>query len=207
MRNPRARFCFVGHSNGTYMLGSSLIKVAGMEFDRVTLAASVLPRDYQWSTVFGRTQVREVSNHRGSRDVPVGVVCNLLRSLGTSDVGTAGFHGFFGGREEIKEVYYYDGGHSAPVAEGNVESLVDYTLTGRAAFPLASTTTPRAQFVSRMSESTIVGLAIFAALCAVVAGVTGDYSRADGGDVVVVALGYSHRCTGGPCHSYLVGRY
>ena len=78
VRNPRARFCFVGHSNGTYMLGSSLIKVAGMEFDCVTLAASVLPRDYQWSKVFGRTQVREASNYRGSRDVPVGVVCNLL---------------------------------------------------------------------------------------------------------------------------------
>ena len=75
--------------------------------------------------------------------------------------------------KRFKEVYYYDGGHSAPVAEGNVESLVDYTLTGRAAFPLASTTTPRAQFVSRLSESTIVGLAVFAALCAVVAGVIG----------------------------------
>jgi len=47
---------------------------------------------------------------------------------------------------------------------------VDYTLTGRAAFPLASTTTPRGQFVSRLSESTIVGLAVFAVLCAVVAG-------------------------------------
>lgn len=170
VRNPRARFCFVGHSNGTYMLGRSLLKLAGMRFDRIALAASVLPRDYQWSTLFDRTQVREVSNHRASRDVPVGVVCNLLRSLGTTDVGTAGFHGFLGGREEIKEVYYYDGGHGAPVAEGNVERLVDYTLTGRATFPLASTTIPRGQFVSRLSESTIVGLATFAALWAIVIG-------------------------------------
>ena len=172
VRNPRARFCFVGHSNGTYMLGRSLLKLAGMRFYRITLAASVLPRDYQWRTPFDREQVAEVSNHRASRDVPVGIVCNLLRSLGTSDVGTAGFHGFLGGREAIKEVYYYDGGHSAPVAEGNVESLVDYTLTGRVAFPLASTTTPRAQFVSRLSESTIVGLVTFAALCAVIGGAT-----------------------------------
>ena len=170
VRNPRARFCFVGHSNGTYMLGRSLLKLAGMRFHRVILAASVLPRDYQWRTLFDRTQVQEVSNHRASRDVPVGIVCNLLRALGTSDVGTAGFHGFLGGREEIKEIYYYNGGHSAPVAEGNVESLVDYTLTGQATFPLASTTTPRAQFVSRLSESTIVGLAVFAAICAVVGG-------------------------------------
>ena len=86
-----------------------------MRFHRVILAASVLPRDYEWRTLFENTQVQEVSNHRASRDVPVGIVCNLLRSLGTSDVGTAGFHGFLGGREEIKEVYYYDGGHSAPV--------------------------------------------------------------------------------------------
>ena len=115
-------------------------------------------------------------------------------------MGTAGFHGFLGGREEIKEVYYYEGGHSAPVARGNVESLVDYTLTGRPTFPLASTTTPRAQFVSRLSESTIVGLAhIRSALrrcgwCHV-----GPFQRADAGDFVVVALGDRHRGLGGPC--------
>ena len=102
----------------------------------------------------------------------MGIVCNLLRSLGTKDVGTAGFHGFLGGREEIKEVYYYDGGHGAPVVQDNVGRLVDYTLTGRAAFPLASATTPGGQFVSRLSESTIIGLVVFAALCAVVLGLT-----------------------------------
>ena len=116
------------------------------------------------------------------------------------DVGTAGFHGFLGGREEIKEVYYYDGGHSAPVARGNVESLVDYTLTGSAAFPLASTTTPRAQFVSRLSESTIVGLAhIRSALRRCGWRHVGPLQRADAGDVVVVALGHCNRCAGGPC--------
>jgi alpha-beta hydrolase superfamily lysophospholipase len=172
VQQPRARFCFVGHSNGTYMLGRSLLKLAGMRFDRVTLAASVLPRDYHWATPFGREQVRQVSNHRASRDVPVGIVCNLLRALGAKDVGTAGFHGFLGGREEIREVYYYEGGHSAPVVQGNLESLVDYTLTGRAAFPLAGPTTPRGQFVSRLSESTIVGLLVFAVLCAIVFGLT-----------------------------------
>ena len=172
VQQPRARFCFIGHSNGTYMLGRSLLKLAGIQFDRVTLASSVLPRDYQWNALFSRQQVREVSNHRAARDVPVGIVCNLLRSLGTKDVGTAGFHGFLGGREEIKEVYYYDGGHGAPVVQDNVGRLVDYTLTGRAAFPLASATTPGGQFVSRLSESTIIGLVVFAALCAVVLGLT-----------------------------------
>ena len=113
VRNPRARFCFVGHSNGTYMLGRSLIDLAGMRFHRVALAASVLPRDYQWTKCFTRGQVHHMTNHRASRDVPVGIVCNLLRSLGMRDVGTAGYHGFLGGRAEIKEVYYYDGGHSA----------------------------------------------------------------------------------------------
>ena len=172
VRYPRARFCFVGHSNGTYMLGRSLLNLAGMRFDRVTLAASVLPRDYEWSTCFLREQVREVSNHRAAGDVPVGIVCNLLRSIGMRDVGTAGFHGFLGGREEIKEVYYYTGGHGAPVAVDNVESLVEYTLTGRGTFPLATETTPRAPFVSRLSESTIIGLGVFALFCGILLGMT-----------------------------------
>jgi hypothetical protein len=45
-RYPRARFSFIGHSNGTYMLGHSLKRVPGMVFDRVTLVGSVLPREY-----------------------------------------------------------------------------------------------------------------------------------------------------------------
>src|SRR5262249_18189016 len=45
-RYPRARFNFVGHSNGTYLLGHSLRQVPAMTFDRVTLAGSVLPREY-----------------------------------------------------------------------------------------------------------------------------------------------------------------
>ena len=170
VRNPRARFCFVGHSNGTYMLGRSLIDLAGMRFHRVALAASVLPRDYQWTKCFTRGQVHHMTNHRASRDVPVGIVCNLLRSLGMRDVGTAGYHGFLGGRAEIKEVYYYDGGHSEPVEKNNVKALAEYVLNGSTVFPSARVTTPAAQFVSRLSESTIVGLAIFAALCCIVLG-------------------------------------
>jgi hypothetical protein len=172
VRNPRARFSFVGHSNGTYMLGRSLVDLAGMRFHRIALAASVLPRDYRWDMCFNREQVRHVTNHRAARDVPVGIVCNLLRSLGMRDVGTAGYHGFLGGRQEIKEVYYYDGGHSEPVEPDNVEPIAEYALTGRTVFPSARVTTPGAQFVSRLSESTIVGLLVFAALCGVVFGLT-----------------------------------
>ena len=57
--------------------GSPSDGLPGMQFDRVTLAASVLPRDYRWATRFSRGQVREVSNHRAADDSD-SIVCNLL---------------------------------------------------------------------------------------------------------------------------------
>lgn len=120
---PRARFCFVGHSNGTYMLGHSLERVPGMVFDRVTLVGSVLPREYDWNTRFRLGQVQEVTNHRATSDIPVTVFCNLLRAFRMTDVGTAGFDGFDDRREEIKEVYYYEGGHSRALQRTTFRTL------------------------------------------------------------------------------------
>lgn len=159
-RYPRARFCFVGHSNGTYLLGHSLARVPGMAFDRVTLVASVLPRAYDWDERIKFDQVRQVTNHRASRDVPVAVFCNLLRALGMRDVGTAGFDGFDQRREEIEEVYYYNGGHSEALRKENLRHLVEWTLSGESEFPLARKEVEPGKLVSRLSGSTIVGLGV-----------------------------------------------
>ena len=170
-RHPRARFSFIGHSNATYMLGQSLKAVPGMCFDRVVLAASVLAPGYEWRERFSQRQVREVSNHRANNDMAVALGCNLLRSFGMTDVGTSGFGGFYNPHEWMKEVFYYDGDHSQPVAKDCVPKLVDYILTGSADFPLAQPTTePKRAFLSRVTESTIVGIAVVAMMCGLLVG-------------------------------------
>jgi hypothetical protein len=167
-RYPRARFNFVGHSNGTYLLGHSLKQVPAMTFDRVTLAGSVLPREYDWDSRFSLGQVGELANHRATRDLPVAILCNLLRAFGTKDVGTAGFDGFDQAREEIKEVYYYSGGHSKALETDNLPHLADFTLTGKIDFPLAKKEATPGKLASRLSGSSLVALLTAAALIAVV---------------------------------------
>jgi hypothetical protein len=130
-RNPGAHFHFIGHSNGTYVLGRSLLDIPGMRFDRVVLVGSVLPADYDWS---GRQRLRQVTairNDRSARDVPVGFLCSALRGLGMRDVGTSGVNGFYTYDDPDKhEVFYYSGGHSAPLSTGNLPTLAAFAATG-----------------------------------------------------------------------------
>ncbi len=59
-----ATFHFMGHSNGTYILGEALMKLSGMRFDRVALAGSVLPRSYPWHERFRRGRRHRPPNTR-----------------------------------------------------------------------------------------------------------------------------------------------
>ncbi|MGE5304025.1 MAG: hypothetical protein ACM3TN_11980 [Alphaproteobacteria bacterium] len=127
---PNAEFHFLGHSNGTYLLGKSLERVPGMRFGRIVLVGSVLPRNYPWAQIFDRDQVKILRNDRANRDVPVGILCSALRGFGMRALGTAGVDGFDFNDERTSEVFYYDGGHSKALSESNIENLVDYLLSG-----------------------------------------------------------------------------
>jgi pimeloyl-ACP methyl ester carboxylesterase len=126
---PDADFRFLGHSNGTYLLGRSLERVPGMRFTRVLLVGSVLPRKYNWAKIFDRNQITLLRNDRANRDVPVAILCSALSGLGMKDIGTAGFHGFNFNDQRTTEVFYYDGGHSEALSQTNIEKdLVGYLM-------------------------------------------------------------------------------
>ena len=138
-RYPNADFHFIGHSNGTYILGESLKKVSSMRFKRVYLAGSVLPRDYPWIQRFDYDyQLENLRNDRSSLDWPVGILCSGLRGIGMRDIGTGGFDGFNWDEERTQEVFYYKGGHGKPLKEGNLDNIIDYILTGKGAPPPGS---------------------------------------------------------------------
>jgi hypothetical protein len=129
--NPQATFYFIGHSNGTYLLGHSLNRIPGMRFDRVLLAGSVLPASYDWKNKMAARQVAELRNDCAERDVPVAVLCAALRGLGMNDVGTAGFDGFTTWQSSAKrEIAYYRGGHGAALAADNLPRLAAYLMDG-----------------------------------------------------------------------------
>jgi pimeloyl-ACP methyl ester carboxylesterase len=121
-REPSATFHVIGHSYGTYLLGYSLKRLPDMRFCRIVLAGSVLPKEFDWTSRLGK-QVQEVWNHRSQRDVPVAILCSVLRGLGMKDIGTGGYYGFEA-IPEIHEFCYYPGGHGAPLENQYLPRLV-----------------------------------------------------------------------------------
>jgi hypothetical protein len=128
--NPRARFHFAGHSNGTYALGYGLRRVSGMQFKSVYVAGSVLPADFPWSEMRRSGQLTRLRSDRGSRDFPVGVLAKGLRGLGMHDIGSGGFSGFL----ELDDVSwstewpFVPGGHGAPLKEPRREGVVAWLI-------------------------------------------------------------------------------
>jgi hypothetical protein len=114
LRVEHERQSFAGHSNGTYMLGRALRAVPAIRFDRIYLAGSVLPREYEWTEIIRRGQVTErIHNDQSVDDVPVGWLCAALRGLGMRDVGTAGVFGFDEQPTLLVEHRGFRGGHGA----------------------------------------------------------------------------------------------
>lgn len=136
-RYPTARFCFVGHSNGTYLLGSALRRYASCRFDRVVLAGSVLPRTLQWKVFFEQGRVGAVQNYVATADWVVAwfpaffeFVAGLLGRQ--ADLGSAGHNGFLDDVARRHMVWSVRGGHGAAIA---VEG--DSAATARAHHNLA----------------------------------------------------------------------
>lgn len=153
--NPRAEFYFIGHSNGTYVLGESLKQVSAMKFKRIYLAGSVLPREYPWQERFDLDQVKELRNDRSCSDWPVGILCSGLQGLGMNDIGTGGFTGFNFSDDRTEEVYYYKGGHGEALAKENQNNILAFTLDGDRSHPsnLLEITqiSSKFQWISRMA--------------------------------------------------------
>lgn len=133
--NPRATFHFIGHSNGTYLLGRSLEQIENMRFTRVVLAGSVLEDGYDWHSRVALGQVGSLRNHRAAKDVPVAMLCRGLRAVGMRDIGTGGVDGFNDTDPAKTEVYYYRGGHSAALTAANLPHLASFVMDGQMTTP------------------------------------------------------------------------
>lgn len=137
-RNPDAKFHFVGHSNGTYLLAEALRSYKTMKFDRICFMGSVVPGDFPWDEFYREGRVNYLRNDRGAKDWIVGVFPGMFQLLGKyiklrifKDIGDGGFRGFdrsFGINH--KENYYFYGGHGGPIFEENLRSIVDF-VSGR----------------------------------------------------------------------------
>jgi hypothetical protein len=132
VQNPGAKFHFVGHSNGTYILGQSLKSLTAMHFDRVFLAGSVLPRDFPWRELMSGTppQVNILRNDCANSDWPVGFLCSGLTGLARRDIGTGGYEGFLHDDRRVFQYWFHEGGHGAALEKANINSIAGFLLKG-----------------------------------------------------------------------------
>lgn len=85
----RRRPSIIAHSFGSYIVGYAMQKYPDIRFDKIILCGSILPVDFDWSTLFDRDQVNFVRNEYGVRDFWASMVGNFIRDTGAS--GTEGF--------------------------------------------------------------------------------------------------------------------
>jgi pimeloyl-ACP methyl ester carboxylesterase len=175
--NPLTEFDFIGHSNGTYILGHSLLSTPSIQFRHVALAAPVLPTDFDWNRLFLYQQVKAVRYDAATDDWPVGILCPILRALGFTDVGPSGVVLFGEGTMQssrVQKVGWYDGDHSAALRVDrdrgidNRQHLLNFAYLGndlRASEPLLPEL-GRMQNLSRATPYVVWALIVLAALVA-----------------------------------------
>jgi alpha-beta hydrolase superfamily lysophospholipase len=152
--NPDATFHFIGHSNGTYMLGRSLQQIPAMRFERVVLAGSVLPTDIFAGNSRIRNQVTAVRSDGARYDWPVGILCRILRkTLFVRDVGTAGYDGFDGAF--VQDHRYHAGGHGDMFTTENIKSMVAFVLgtSSRSVVPNLPAESSSFRLISQLSPT------------------------------------------------------
>lgn len=170
--HPNARFHFIGHSNGTYLLAKSLELYEMMRVDRVSFAGSVVRRNYPWDRLIEQGRVNSIRNDKAACDNVVAVFprfFELLREttgISLADVGGAGVFGFQDVAGRDHEVLIH-GGHSAAVHSDNHPSLARYVLgidnTPRFDEPfrekLVSEISPKTERLGRFCWAIWIGLA------------------------------------------------
>lgn len=149
VRYPKARFHFVGHSNGTYLLASAMERSSCIRFVNVAFAGSVVRRDYPWPKLKEARQVSRVANYLATTDWVVAVFPwfigrlqvlldwlsgSLLSLPPKRDLGSAGDLGFrdFDRKPDLVNVPPVTGGHGAAVEERNWDCLASFILGGDA---------------------------------------------------------------------------
>ncbi|GAA3208306.1 hypothetical protein ACFO1B_18655 [Dactylosporangium siamense] len=200
-QHPTANFHFVGHSNGTYLLGRALQTVPAVRFRRVYLAGSVLPATFPWHTylrdVRRAPRIGQIRSDRGNRDIPVALLAQGLRGLRMHDVGNGGFGGF----AELDappaiQWPFFSGGHGAPLATPERRrNVAAYITTGLADRPdgLVDSDGGLLGRMSRLSPVLLLvltGLAVVVLAAAVVAPSTTSVTAALAIVAVVVALAF-----------------
>ncbi|MCG8291258.1 alpha/beta fold hydrolase [Pseudomonas entomophila] len=133
-RYPKARFSYVGHSNGTYLVAKALELYPCCRFTNVVFAGSVVRVGYDWTNLLGANppRVTKVLNFIATSDWVVAFFPKFFQFLRLQDLGSAGHDGFRTSAHSgsFFQVRYVKGGHAAAITEDEWDSIAKFVLTG-----------------------------------------------------------------------------
>ena len=127
---PDAKFSYIGHSHGTYMLAKALDSYACLSFKHIAFAGSVVNTRYDWSALINLGRVKNVVNFVASADWVVAVFPRTFQMLKLQDLGSAGHDGFQQEHTALFESEYVKGGHGAALREENWDVIATFILDG-----------------------------------------------------------------------------
>ena len=126
---PNARICFVGHSNGTYLLASALRRYAAMAFDNVVFAGSVVPRNFPWDQIAYEKRISRIRNYVASQDWVVAIFPAVFEAISRySDLGSGGHNGFLEETGREFTIEFARGGHGAAIKRDNFDAIARFIL-------------------------------------------------------------------------------
>jgi len=130
-RYPKAKFAYMGHSNGTYLLASSLKDYSVVRFTYVVFVGSVVVTDFDWNSYIEQGRVLRVLNYTASTDRVVAYFPKLFQRPRIQQLGSAGHDGFTqAGDPGVLELGPIRGGHSAARREREWDAIAKFLLNG-----------------------------------------------------------------------------
>ena len=142
---PCAKFYYVGHSNGTYLLAEALELYPSCRFERAVLAGSVISRRYSWTRFTEPPAVRACGPALTHPEPRLKAVLNLVATadwvvawfpkafqlFGSKELGSLGHDGFQRIGTGMYEIRYVRGGHGTAIEEDMWDTVAEFVLTGR----------------------------------------------------------------------------
>lgn len=130
---PNARFSYVGHSNGTYLLAKALDLCRAVTVENVVFAGSVVRTTFPWSRYLDPLDKLQkqisgaIVNYVATQDWVVAIFPNGLEILRLQDLGGAGHRGF---AKDPKghDIKYVAGSHGAALSPDRWDEMADFVL-------------------------------------------------------------------------------
>ena len=149
-RCPNAGVSFIGHSNGTYLLASALLRYRACNFRRAVFAGSVVPTGFPWDALVRAHRIESIKNYVATADKVVGIFPGFFELLRLSDIGSAGQNGFSANTARQNQEEFVIGGHAAAIREELYDQMIRFVLTGEDA------ARPAALFAGRQDMLSVV---------------------------------------------------